>query len=199
MKRLRKTKMTAKSRVKFCTIIQSRSTAPCAKAEPKPGKPKAFSTATEPLNNPASASPESVITGNNAFLSTWRSRRVRLASPLARAAAAPGWCAVAQFALDRASLHHAQRLVEQGGERGMVVLGGAGGSRDQPGRSHRARSQREGSVPRPRLGVHRGGRSSASTVRDPDGDALDDDEVADGWVVTCQSIPTSPTVKVVYE
>lgn len=30
-------------------------------------------------------------------------------------------------------------------------------------------------------------------------DALDADEVADGWVVTCQALPTSPTIKVVYE
>jgi 3-ketosteroid 9alpha-monooxygenase subunit B len=30
-------------------------------------------------------------------------------------------------------------------------------------------------------------------------DALDDDEVADGWVVTCQSLPTSRTVSFVYE
>lgn len=30
-------------------------------------------------------------------------------------------------------------------------------------------------------------------------DALDDDEVADGWVVTCQALPTSRTVRVVYE
>ncbi|PQE00163.1 ferredoxin [Mycobacterium sp. EPG1] len=30
-------------------------------------------------------------------------------------------------------------------------------------------------------------------------DALDDDEVADGWVVTCQALPTSPKVHVVYE
>jgi 3-ketosteroid 9alpha-monooxygenase subunit B len=30
-------------------------------------------------------------------------------------------------------------------------------------------------------------------------DALDDDEVAEGWVVTCQSLPTSRTVRVVYE
>ncbi|MCX8560792.1 ferredoxin--NADP reductase [Mycolicibacterium mucogenicum] len=30
-------------------------------------------------------------------------------------------------------------------------------------------------------------------------DALDDDEVADGWVLTCQSLPTSRTVRVVYE
>lgn len=30
-------------------------------------------------------------------------------------------------------------------------------------------------------------------------DALDDDEVAEGWVLTCQSLPTSPTVHVVYE
>ena len=30
-------------------------------------------------------------------------------------------------------------------------------------------------------------------------DALDDDEVAEGWVLTCQSLPTSRTVRVVYE
>jgi ferredoxin-NADP reductase len=30
-------------------------------------------------------------------------------------------------------------------------------------------------------------------------DVLEDDEVADGWVLTCQSVPTSPSVKVVYE
>jgi 3-ketosteroid 9alpha-monooxygenase subunit B len=30
-------------------------------------------------------------------------------------------------------------------------------------------------------------------------DALTDDEVDEGWVLTCQSVPTSPTVHVVYE
>jgi 3-ketosteroid 9alpha-monooxygenase subunit B len=30
-------------------------------------------------------------------------------------------------------------------------------------------------------------------------DALTDDEVAEGWVLTCQSIPTTPTVHVIYE
>lgn len=30
-------------------------------------------------------------------------------------------------------------------------------------------------------------------------DALDDEEVAEGWVLTCQSLPTSRTVHVVYE
>ena len=30
-------------------------------------------------------------------------------------------------------------------------------------------------------------------------DALEDDEVAEGWVLTCQSLPTSRTVRVVYE
>jgi 3-ketosteroid 9alpha-monooxygenase subunit B len=30
-------------------------------------------------------------------------------------------------------------------------------------------------------------------------DALDEDEVAEGWVLTCQSLPTSQTVHVVYE
>jgi ferredoxin len=29
--------------------------------------------------------------------------------------------------------------------------------------------------------------------------ALTDDEVADGWVLTCQSVPTTPSVHVVYE
>ncbi|MDT5076679.1 MAG: hypothetical protein QOJ80_1316 [Mycobacterium sp.] len=37
------------------------------------------------------------------------------------------------------------------------------------------------------------------SVRMLNNDALDDDEVADGWVVTCQSLPTSRTIKVVYE
>ena len=30
-------------------------------------------------------------------------------------------------------------------------------------------------------------------------DALTDDEVAEGWVLTCQSVPTSPSVHVVYD
>jgi ferredoxin len=30
-------------------------------------------------------------------------------------------------------------------------------------------------------------------------DALEDDEVADGWVLTCQALPTGGTVRVVYE
>jgi ferredoxin-NADP reductase len=30
-------------------------------------------------------------------------------------------------------------------------------------------------------------------------DALFDDEVADGWILTCQSVPTTPTVHVIYE
>jgi ferredoxin len=30
-------------------------------------------------------------------------------------------------------------------------------------------------------------------------DALTDDEVAEGWVLTCQAVPTSPSVRVVYE
>ena len=29
-------------------------------------------------------------------------------------------------------------------------------------------------------------------------DALEDDEVAEGWVLTCQAVPTSATVRVVY-
>jgi ferredoxin len=30
-------------------------------------------------------------------------------------------------------------------------------------------------------------------------DALEDDEVADGLILTCQAIPTSPTISVIYE
>ncbi|OBJ88673.1 2Fe-2S iron-sulfur cluster-binding protein [Mycobacterium asiaticum] len=30
-------------------------------------------------------------------------------------------------------------------------------------------------------------------------DALEEDEVAEGWVLTCQALPTTPTVRVVYE
>ena len=37
------------------------------------------------------------------------------------------------------------------------------------------------------------------SVRMVNNEALDDDEVADGWVLTCQSLPTSRTVRVVYE
>ena len=29
-------------------------------------------------------------------------------------------------------------------------------------------------------------------------DALEDDEVAEGWILTCQAVPTSDAVKVVY-
>jgi 3-ketosteroid 9alpha-monooxygenase subunit B len=37
------------------------------------------------------------------------------------------------------------------------------------------------------------------TVRMLNNDALDEDEVEVGWVLTCQSLPTSPTVRVDYE
>ena len=37
------------------------------------------------------------------------------------------------------------------------------------------------------------------TARMLNNDALDDDEVAEGWVLTCQSLPTSPTVRVSYD
>ncbi|TFV59777.1 ferredoxin--NADP reductase [Mycobacterium sp. PS03-16] len=42
-------------------------------------------------------------------------------------------------------------------------------------------------------------RIVAGTARMLNNDALDDDEVAEGWVLTCQSLPTSRTVHVVYE
>jgi ferredoxin len=37
------------------------------------------------------------------------------------------------------------------------------------------------------------------SVRMINNDALTEDEVADGWILTCQSIPTSRSVRVVYE
>jgi hypothetical protein len=37
------------------------------------------------------------------------------------------------------------------------------------------------------------------SVRMLNNDALEDDEVAEGWVLTCQSLPTSPTVRVVWD
>ncbi|MBV8862199.1 MAG: 2Fe-2S iron-sulfur cluster binding domain-containing protein [Mycobacterium sp.] len=37
------------------------------------------------------------------------------------------------------------------------------------------------------------------SVRMINNEALDEQEVADGWVLTCQSVPTSRTVRVVYE
>ncbi|ORA16602.1 ferredoxin--NADP reductase [Mycobacterium arosiense] len=43
------------------------------------------------------------------------------------------------------------------------------------------------------------GRLTQGSARMINNDALDPDEVADGWVLTCQALPTSPTVRVVYE
>ncbi|OBF19750.1 ferredoxin--NADP reductase [Mycobacterium sp. ACS4331] len=40
---------------------------------------------------------------------------------------------------------------------------------------------------------------TAGSARMNNNDALDDDEVDEGWVVTCQALPTSPKVEVVYE
>jgi ferredoxin len=37
------------------------------------------------------------------------------------------------------------------------------------------------------------------SVRMLNNDALTEEEVAEGWVVTCQSLPTSRTLKVVYD
>jgi ferredoxin-NADP reductase len=42
-------------------------------------------------------------------------------------------------------------------------------------------------------------RIVAGTARMLNNDALDDDEVAEGWVLTCQALPTSPAIHVVYE
>ncbi|CAM2746262.1 ferredoxin--NADP reductase [Skermania piniformis] len=42
-------------------------------------------------------------------------------------------------------------------------------------------------------------RIDEGSARMLNNDALDEDEVAEGWVVTCQSLPTSRTVRVVYE
>ena len=41
--------------------------------------------------------------------------------------------------------------------------------------------------------------SRADVARMVNNDALEDDEVAEGWVLTCQALPTSPTVRVNYD
>lgn len=43
------------------------------------------------------------------------------------------------------------------------------------------------------------GRLTHGSARMINNDALDPDEVEEGWVLTCQALPTSPTVRVVYE
>lgn len=43
------------------------------------------------------------------------------------------------------------------------------------------------------------GRLTQGSARMINNDALDQDEVDEGWVLTCQAVPTSPTVRVVYE
>lgn len=42
-------------------------------------------------------------------------------------------------------------------------------------------------------------RLTQGSARMINNDALDPDEVDEGWVLTCQALPTSPTVRVVYE
>ena len=42
-------------------------------------------------------------------------------------------------------------------------------------------------------------RVTQGSVRMLNNDALEDDELDEGWVLTCQSLPTSRTVRVVYE
>ncbi|ETA94764.1 flavin reductase family protein [Mycobacterium avium] len=42
-------------------------------------------------------------------------------------------------------------------------------------------------------------RLTQGSARMINNDALDPEEVDDGWVLTCQALPTSPTVRVVYE
>jgi ferredoxin len=41
-------------------------------------------------------------------------------------------------------------------------------------------------------------RVTEGSVRMLNNDALEDDELDEGWVLTCQSLPTSRTVRVVY-
>jgi ferredoxin len=43
------------------------------------------------------------------------------------------------------------------------------------------------------------GRLVEGTVEMHVNDALEDDEVAEGWILTCQSVPTSPAVHVLYD
>lgn len=42
-------------------------------------------------------------------------------------------------------------------------------------------------------------RLTRGSARMLNNDALDEDEVAEGWVLTCQAMPTSRTVRVEYE
>lgn len=42
-------------------------------------------------------------------------------------------------------------------------------------------------------------RLTQGSARMLNNDALDEDEVNDGWVLTCQALPTSHTVRVEYE
>ena len=42
-------------------------------------------------------------------------------------------------------------------------------------------------------------RLTQGSARMINNDALEEDEVDDGWVLTCQALPTSRTVRVVYE
>ncbi|OCB18507.1 ferredoxin [Mycobacterium malmoense] len=42
-------------------------------------------------------------------------------------------------------------------------------------------------------------RLTQGSARMLNNDALDEDEVGDGWVLTCQALPTSRAVRVVYE
>lgn len=43
------------------------------------------------------------------------------------------------------------------------------------------------------------GRILEGSARMVNNDALEDDEVAEGYVLTCQALPTSPTVRVTYD
>jgi len=42
-------------------------------------------------------------------------------------------------------------------------------------------------------------RITEGSARMVNNDALEDDEVADGYVLTCQALPTSPTVRLTYD
>ena len=65
--------------------MMSRSTTAMTSARPRPGTPKACSTATEPPSTKPSSTPEIVITGSSALGNAWRITTSPSRKPLARA------------------------------------------------------------------------------------------------------------------